>query len=290
MKNLFLLTALFAILPAEAAIYKWTDDEGVVQFGDCPPARCGSIEVEMEPLVLLHSEPIPARQQMEPETADEQMTQEFDREIIDLSEIYPELGLNPPLTSNQCHSSPDAMGDPDWDRLLIPSTPTRLDKSETRQLNSLLDSIVGNWTGKLGETRFFGKEGESSVDETQFHVRASADKDAPDRLVFDMTLEGYKNTVSRPEQLWFSSGHNRFQSGDGRPYNHGTRQWDTRILNADDNSLEIVRSYRRFGVSGHSVHHLVYRSLNKKDNRLEITDCLYVQGKIASKRLWTMVR
>ncbi|MCA9277133.1 MAG: hypothetical protein KDA29_14020 [Phycisphaerales bacterium] len=292
MKKLLLLTGLFAILPVEATIYQWADDQGISQFGDCPPAKCGSVKVDLEPLVILHSEPLtPAPTPRQTAEAADQTALNAGLRIVDESVTYPELGLNPPLSRGQCHSSPDAMQEPDWDRLLQPTAGQNLAQASNDKIKALLQSLDGLWHGSLSETRFLMGGQSSHSDKREFLVNAALRQMEPGLVRLDLELDGRNNDqTSRSEALWFSVGRNNVQSGDDRPAGHKNRQWDHRVLRADTNTLEIVRSYRRFGNPGHSVHHLSYRSLEKQARGINITECLYVQGVIANVRQWTLVR
>ncbi len=314
MKNILTIVLLLCTLPVHAAFYKWFDDEGATQYGGCPPAKCDSVQVELEPLVIIKYPAVKSSQTFAQKTsnkknAKQQKSKKPKAQVI----TYPELGLNPALVQHECHSSPEVMSAPNWTLLAEPKIGNSLSKNQSRAVSSLFNRLTGTWRGELIETRYSKYENEFFAKKRNFELYTRVNKTQDNFLTFELELDGGRksNPVVRQERFWFSlDDADQLRTGDGKPGNHNTRKWDGKVLNSNANSLEFATHYRRFGTEQQtpygdyfvdindvtnrprtrSTQALFYRSVKSSKRQLTIIDCIYIQGIIASSREWILTR
>ncbi len=292
-KNSIVFLFALCALPVNAAIYTWSDEQGITQYGDCPPEKCGSKAVDMEPLVILQSDPLPELPEWKSKATLEK--EKVDKVMSDKSfaETIPSFGLNPPLKQYQCHQSPESMQDPNWALMREAVEAKPLEKREAAEVGHFFHKIKGVWRGDMNQIVFIRRDGEPKMLERDYRARMSVDKSSIGQIQFQMDLDPRKNysgrSVLRDLQYWITLDKaGILRSGSHKNFNEDSKfknTWSNQFVGWNDGKLEIIKNStgRRGGVSK-----LSYRFFERKNNHVLMTECYYTQGYIESIRTWKL--
>lgn len=275
--------ALLLIGPASAELYKWTDKDGKVHFGDCPPADCEAEVVEVQPA--------PSESAVEEAREIADRLKEYHDARAEEEEAEPEVPAGEQEFQRQwiseCFSSPEHMLGPERGDPATPISTWLLAPDQHARLASIFERLKGvaSWKGTIDEVDCRGTEQEPRIEEESHRVAV--------RITHD--LEGLVSIESEDPRfvLWLHLQENWLRFGDMETRLHDAPQWDIELLSVGTDSFEFLRKFRRQLRSlprRMSTHHIELRSFSIANDTLIIREWFYTQGLLATMRTWSLSR
>ncbi len=279
-----LACGLLVAPPGSAAVYKWVDDKGVVHYGDCPPAECGSQEVQVAPGQSDKAfEEAQERLQRLKEYTDQGRRGRQDKSRTELSAPT----LAPPQPDGECFSSLEkAWGGrvPD-SREAVPRTP--LSEAELSELRDLLGGLEGRRRASMEETECIAPD--ATPPEQRYRYEADLEGRWQSKNLFRLQADllGLDNrTVSR-QYFWFllSPEGLRFKAdASDSSFDLDAPGNDAGTLSATDERLTL------FWREGGRVRRASVLSLGAVGHEYRLREFGYTQGELSGKRLWVIDR
>jgi hypothetical protein len=283
-KLLLLLALIFGLMvvsKGHAEIYKWIDEKGNVQYGDCPPPSCDSKEVQISP---------PPSGQSIKETKDRfERLQEYKNELrAGRKEETKRAEKSAPniFSEVDCFASiADAWGGKIHDtREEVQRRP--LADAEIRRLIKFFQALEGSWRGHMEEINCVQPDANPPYEIYHYGFRLDAQWKADKLFEIEADLEGEERDADlRRQFLWL------LLSRDGLRFMRATvdvlpeldkPRYDVEIYTTGNNSLTF------FLHQGGVVRRTSVISLRKAGRGFTIKEFFYVQGMLAGKRLWAI--
>jgi hypothetical protein len=283
-----LLTALLFVVEllispvANAEIYRWVDEQGNVNFGDCPPADCASKPVQ--------SAWEPSEEAVREAQERARRLQDYERQASERrasqATVTDPVGIGkPPLESPADIPCFAPLADT-WGQLIPDSREgphrRRLSDAEYRWLQGLLKSLEGRRDGAIRETVCIRPDAEPPS--TSVNIDVDWQGRWQSERIFRIRAEPQGKGTEFFSILWSRQGL-RFRKAQtdlsfqlDRPGN------DAAIVELTGNSLTFY--WRRGGKRRHTN----VISISRAGRRISMREFFYTQGELIGKRLWKIGR
>ena len=280
---LFLMLLVSTV--AGAGIHRWVDEEGRTHFGDQPPARYNSTEIQADP------PPSDASVRDALERA-QRLRERLPREKTDAQEGEetgePPPPAHPPALKDldpDCFSRIEAA----WGGRVADSregvTRVSLTDAEQKRLTALFRGMTGYGWGGVEETICIQPEAEAARKVYRYDARTEVRERSTNLFRIEAELRGSENRSILWEYLWFLLDDEglRFRKvfediivETDQPGN------DVEMLDLGKN--EVLFYWRRGGSARRT--NLLY--LVAAGRRFNLREYFYVQGVLAEKRVWVI--
>ncbi len=278
---LMVLTASDGVL---AEIYKWTDDEGKVHFGDSPPAASESESVDLSPTNT--AEGLGKVQEKPAVETDEQKLQENVKD--DSEQVVQPLTAALPALEVACFTPLDESLGGLVPYVREPITPRPLTRWEVRRLEEFFRASKGRWKGELEEISCIREGASPPTTSTHYDYRLKTSWKPGRRLEIDAELEYEGSEYNLWRQLyfmWLGQAGLRFHSAKSYPsFDINQPRYDVEIVSIDKGDLLFFT--RILG----SIHKTKVYSFRLAGESFEISEFFFTQGILSSKRLWKAKR
>ena len=285
----YLIPLLLYFSSVEAGIFKWTDEQGNVHYGDCEDASCPSSENET------------GRQQMKME--DESLT------ILPTPTIKPSSSLNEgdaskitkpskkltsKLTSEvipfKCDAPSKQYLGESFDELSDEVNVKAFSKKTYTLAKEMLRLHKGEWKLTIIESECKGK-GERSRIETK-ELAGYVDVSSPDVDVVMLQTDELSNEATRKSYTsliqWWHVHPQGFWFGDKTTNEYQSKQWQAEIVSATENEFKFFRR-SRVG-SKQQIRYLALYSLRKGYKQYVIEELSFINHRLSGRKVWQLKR
>jgi hypothetical protein len=261
-------TAAATTLMAQSAVYRWTDQNGVVHFGDAPPDAATGVEAQTITLpdVQTSFRPLP-QSQVQPVTTDStQNAGPAPTQTADSSHL-------PSPRLEQC-SDPSPIVGTGQDLYDFDAQSERLEPHEVDLFRRVVSAMRGRWRGP--DNGFYCLERGEIDEKRPFDrtIEAEGDLDPPDRFVLDSTIQ--MQGSNRRELL-------RIEVRDEKLFiNSGTAS----LLNVSERELKFGYKLQVGGV----VTEYYWRIALAGTRGMTLQQWTYTQGELSASSDWKLTK
>lgn len=283
-KLMLLVFLVLFIGSAVSDIYKWTDESGTVQYGDCPPPECKSKKIEILPGPT--AEESRRAQQSAEQLIDEQKQGEATGKLSK-EPIKKVVGQG---WEADCFSSAEYVIGPVRANPSRPLIPRALTTGEYNNLFRMLRSLKGRLRGNIDEVECLGTEDLPHMEMKAYDVEAKASHELDDILTIESDLRGIDSRTRQSQVFWLLLKNDWLRFGDMATIKHDAPQWDVDIITVKSDMFIFMRKFRRAGHNATSLQHIELRSLHISHRSFKLREWFYIQGILVGKRDWTLNR
>lgn len=285
---LFLSLLMFFVSASGAEIYKWTDEEGNVYYGDCPPVDCQAERIETLPGPS--EEDVAEARERARRLIEEQKKKEAASKLESetKSDTKREQGEVKQRWAAECFSSPAELIGLKKANPFDPISPRLLTSKEHSIVSRMLRQLEGRWQGDLEEIICLDTEYVPYTEMLRYKVDAKAVRDFSGPLIIESDILRIDAGIQHLQFHWLLLKEDWLRFGDTDSGEHDLSQWDIEPVAIDKGLLVFIRKFRRLGHRGISLQHLELRSLQVSPRSYILREWFYVQGYLTGKRTWTL--
>jgi len=267
-------------------IYKWVDDKGGIHYGDCPPAECGSVPVEIAPppsdaAVRDAEERLERLRSQEKPSREGHATHERG---ASREGIAPAAGARPAdvgcLTSLAQGWSGRIADAPE------PVTARALTAAERSQLIALLRAMAGRWEGRSDDVRCAGDVAAPSSEVAVGRSRAHAwwEKDGLFRIEVDLLWDS-----GRSDQwfYWFDLEGDRLRFWRAQTdfsNESDLQRFDVEIVSVGSDGVTFFQRYDQ------GLRRTRVISLTHAGRDFRLGEYFYLEGQLVGRQSWWFPR
>jgi len=278
---LFFLLLIF-VSQSSAEICKWVDEDGRVNYGDCPSDDYKPEQIKIGPNL---SEEDQQQAQERAEQLRQSQKQKGDTSTVE-SKIDKRKARHK-STEESFSNLVDKLGS-EWTDTFEPISPRPLTPKEHKQMTDMFHTLARKgtkvWDGDIEEIVCKGPD-DSPRRETRHHkVKLRIELSLDNRLKIDAEI----NSKLHPSErkiflLLLKSDWLRFTDID--TIIQDDPRWDVEVISIGKNSLEFIRIYYGRYVAQHEL-----RSINTSSRSFIIREWFYSQGFLTGMRTWKLKR
>lgn len=263
----FYCIPLLLILPSGVvfgALYKWVDEKGNTHYSDVAPTKnvATTQQIHLEPLNSIESVHINKNGVVN------------DKQTIDNNEKKrPEVAHEASKLSAKSCFGPS----PKTSNTLL--VRTSLEKTERKDILSLLKKMKGQWKGVGVLTACSGTKITPSIESSEFETTADIQfrRSKEVRIEFDMYSSKLRKAINENIKLFVSEQHLSFSP---------SQSDESVLMHSSANTIELwVEQYPFNG-----VHSELVRVFNMQSNTMEIEQYSYSNGELESSLIWKLTK
>jgi len=269
------------------SVYKWTDEEGKIHFGDAPPVGSSTEQIKIRP------GPSEEEQQQARERAEQlRQPQKQKGETSEVESKIEQKGARQ-RSVEECFSNLAEKLGPEWTDIFEPISPRPLTSKEHKQLSGMFRTLAGKgpgawdpgiWDGDIEDVVCKGTDDSPRRRTRHYKVKLRTEFSLDNILKIDADIDKFKVEERVTYLLLIKSDWLRFSDIDN--IIQDDPMWDVEVISIGKNLLEFMRRNPRLG--GPVQHQL--RSISTSSGSFIIREWFYSRGILTGMRTWKLKR
>lgn len=287
-KLCFLLALMLIPTLVSAQIYRWTDENGNVHFGDSPPGNANAKSLDL-PKGPSDKEVEKAQRELQ-DALDARASGDSVSVAPTPKKVAPRRGEA--VSEFACYTPIEEVLRGATKAAYAPISPTVLTQAQHSGVRKVLASAAGRWRGSSVELTCSGKVDAPKNESLHFDVNSVATwSDAQGLLILENRARGSRRRIDETRVSFIEVGDGLYffeAKGGGKHTNNRTIALRGNLsegFHLDETSLAFMSKRRSYHIMRTELRHL-----KVKNNKLEYTELYFHKNILTGARLWSLAR